>query len=245
MTMPPPTRCRAAAAALPGRTVRLTVMRRVLRAVVLGALGPAALALMLGGCLGPGPAAPLRWLQMPLEVPLQASQATAAPAASASTPVWALSRDVALPASLDRDAVVVASSDTELRTLPGTRWAEPLRDAVPRLLRHDLGVLRGDDRVWLAPAPVGDARVLRVELQQLQWRSDRGVVQLQARWWLGEGRPAPGAAQAAGTAPPGQAGQATLEVPAATAGTDEGQALVRAHRQALWLLAQRIAASAP
>ena len=209
---------------------RRAAVQRALRA----ALWPGVFALALGGCMSPGPAAPLRLLQLPLAAPQEA-----APIRSAAAPVWALARDVALPASLDRDAVVVASSDTALRTLPATRWAEPLRDAVPRVLRHDLGLLRADDRVWLASAPVAGARVLRVEVQQLQWRSDLGAVQLHARWWWGD------AVRGDASGGVGQTGQASLQVAAEGGGTDEAQALVRAHRQALWLLAQRIAASAP
>ncbi|MCK7494324.1 MAG: PqiC family protein [Comamonadaceae bacterium] len=55
-------------------------------------------------------------------------------------------RRVTLPEYLERDAIVVASG-ARLETLDGERWAEPLRDALPRLLRADLEALRGPGSV--------------------------------------------------------------------------------------------------
>jgi hypothetical protein len=119
-----------------------------------------------------------------------------------------------------------------LQALDGHRWAEPLRDAVPRLLRQDLAALLGEARVWTAPLPAGVAptRQLRVELLALQATADRGAVSLQARWSL---------ADPAGAAPP-WVEAAQFEVPSAG---PEPDALVAAHRLALWRLAERIAAS--
>jgi uncharacterized lipoprotein YmbA len=146
--------------------------------------------------------------------------------------VWELGAGVPLPESLDREAIVVAQGDSGLQALFGHRWAEPLRDSVPRLLRHDLGLLRGEDRVWIAPAPAGlvVARQLRVEVLSLLASADRSTLQLQARWWLVD----PSARAAPVT------GQARLAVPIAGAAVDD---VVVAHRLALWRLAERIAAT--
>ena len=44
-----------------------------------------------------------------------------------------------------------------LQPLGAARWAEPLRDAVPRLLRQDLATLLGPAQVWSAPPATGAA----------------------------------------------------------------------------------------
>ena len=56
-----------------------------------------------------------------------------------------------LPEVLERDALLMPQGQAGLEALQGHRWAEPLRDAVPRLLRQDLATLLGEARVWSAP----------------------------------------------------------------------------------------------
>ena len=142
---------------------------------------------------------------------------------------WALGA-VQLPDYLDRDAIVRPSGQATLNLLPGQRWAEPLRDAVPRLLLQDLSRLRGGDQVWRSPLPPGVKadRHLRVELQRLDAPAGAHQVLLQARWMLID--------------PSGQTPalvqDCQIQVPLADDSTDT---LVSAHRAALWQLAQAIA----
>jgi uncharacterized lipoprotein YmbA len=140
---------------------------------------------------------------------------------------------VALPDYLDRDVLLVPEGRTGMQPLVGHRWAEPLRDAVPRLLRQDLTALAGADRVWTAPVPPGVTitRRLRVEIQALEATPDRGAVRLRARWTLADPR-------ATDAAPAVRQGEVTADV----AGGDV-DALVAAHRLAIWRLAERIAAA--
>jgi hypothetical protein len=155
-------------------------------------------------------------------------------AADDGADIWEISPRVPLPGALERDTLVRASGAAGLELLTGHRWAEPLRDAVPRLLLHDLAQLRGGARVWAAPAPPGVAvaRRLRVELLALQAAADGRSLNLQAQWWLQEtGTPA---------SPP-RKGQLTLQLPLADAGVDT---LAAAHRLALWRLAVQIARTA-
>lgn len=183
-----------------------------------------ALALVVAACGTPGP--PPQLYQLPLAAP-----GAAAPAAAATTAeVWELASDVRLPAYLDRQTLVQQKGGAGLQLLEGHRWAEPLRDTVPRLLQHDLAQLRGADRVWAAPAPGGVNVAKRLQVEVLSLQADAAQVQLQARWQLldPQGRAAP------------QLGQAQLQVPVAGAQVD---AIVAAHRLLLWQLAQRIAAS--
>ncbi|MBK1615873.1 hypothetical protein CKO44_20680 [Rubrivivax gelatinosus] len=158
---------------------------------------------------------------------------SAAPEAVAPPPpgaeVWALASAVALPEYLQRESIVVAAGDARVQALEGERWAEPLRDAVPRLLRADLERLRGAGSVWTAPLPAGlvAARTLRLEIVELQ-ADAAGSVLCVARWWLED---------PAGRVPP-RAGSATLKEPAGSAAAEE---IVRAHRRVLWRLARLVA----
>ena len=213
------------------------------RSLLLAALA----ALLLAGCAGRSE--PTRWYALRGDPPTAAPAAP--PLAMTGGEVWELSRTVRLPGALDRDTLMVESGAAGLQPLTGHRWAEPLRDSVPRLLLQDLTQLRGPARTWAAPAPPGVAvtRRLTVEVLVLQADAERRRVRLQARWWLEDAAPAPtapapaAAASAAGSpAPPAvpRLGEADLSVEIAGASVD---ALAAAHRQALWQLAQRLAVS--
>jgi uncharacterized protein len=168
--------------------------------------------------------------------PIQLYQLRAVPpvpvvaAASPATAVWQLATPVRVPDYLDRDAVLVPQGQAGLQALPGQRWAEPLRESVPRLLRADLATLVGDARVWSAPVPAGVVvnRLLRVELLALESNAERSAVLLRARWSITDpaGRVAPDVQ--------------TLSISVPSGGTDV-DSLVAAHRLALWRLAERIA----
>ena len=211
---------------------RLPARRRAL-----GALGTLwGCGALLGGC---GSTPPAQWYELRADPPEAVSGAgsdTAAtrPAGAADTAgVWALSMLVALPAALDRDTLMVAQGRAGLLPLAGHRWAEPLRDSVPRVLLADLQRLRGAGRVWPAPAPAGVAvtRSLRVALGVLQAAEDRRSLRLAAQWWLQD-------LGSAGSSP--SLGQADFTVDVAGTTVD---ALAGAHRLALWRLAGRIAGS--
>ena len=150
-----------------------------------------------------------------------------------AVPTLQLLLPVALPELLDRDAIVLPQGQAGVQALSGHRWAEPLRDAVPRLLRQDLAALLGNGKVWVAPLPAGVVvqRLLRVDVLALQADSTRSSVQLQARWTLSD--------------PTGRAPVhirlETLTVPVVGADID---ALVAAHRLVLWRLAEQLAQGA-
>lgn len=189
--------------------------------VALG-IAPAVLAV---GCAGPA-APPMRWYELRAEPP----EPRPAPRPGDGA-VWEVSGQVRLPGALDRDVLVVSSGAASLVPLPGHRWAEPLRDGVPRRLVADLALLRGEGLVWRAPAPAGArvTRQLRVEIDSLIADSSRRSLRLQARWWLTDMQ---------GGATPPRLGQADIDV-----ALDDGSpdALAAGHRVAVWRLAQRIA----
>ncbi|MGV3728491.1 PqiC family protein [Hydrogenophaga sp.] len=199
---------------------RLAMNRRALF-VTMG-VGPA---LMVMGCAGTA-APPTRWYELRAEPP--EPRPVPKPGDGA---VWEVSGQVRLPGALDRDTLVVSTGAASLVPLAGHRWAEPLRDSVPRRLVSDLALLRGERLVWRAPSPAGVnvTRQLRVEIDSLLADSARQLLRLQARWSLTDVQ--------GGTTPP-VLGQADMDVPLANASPD---ALAAGHRMAVWRLAQRIA----
>ena len=147
-------------------SIRPAARRRARAHVACALLAAAALA----GCSA---APPLRWVQLPLDpsaprlapgLPAPASEA----ARSGAGPIHLL--PVRLPEVLDRDELLVPQGPAGLAPLSGWRWAEPLREAVPRLLRDDLARALGESRVWTSPLPAGLGRVqpLRVEVVMMQ-----------------------------------------------------------------------------
>lgn len=194
----------------------------------LGAL--LAAACLLAGCAG-APLPPAQWVRLPAQPPA----AITAPA-TPSTQTWQLLGSIALPGHLDHSALLLPglAGRTRLLAHPQLRWAEPLRDAVPRLLRQDLEQALGAP-LWTSPLPatLQPTRQLRLELLALDAQAaPTAGVTVQARWVLS----GPGLA-------PQQGEIAFLQL--ADAGSspagDAADTLVLTHRQALATLAQRLA----
>lgn len=190
-----------------------------------GALLLAAVA--LAACAAPLPE--VVWLRLPI-------QAVRPPAPGGPTgDTWQL-LPVHLPGHVDRDALMLPSDagrrGAVLRASGHLRWAEPLRDAVPRLLRVDLERALAAP-VWQAPLPPGvtPTRQLRIEVFAFDVQPEASALVLQARFSLADidARRAP------------RVGEAMLRVPLEGAGAE---ALAWAHRQALAMLAGHIADAA-
>ena len=144
-----------------------------------GPAGLLATAAMVVACASP-PAPPVRLYRLPL----QAEGVRAAPAAA--SPRWEL-RAVWVPDYLDRRALLVRDGDAVLRALDDDRWAEPLRESLPRVLRADLEVGLGVGSVlWRADATARAqaSQVLDVEILQLEADPQRPAAWLKARWQL-------------------------------------------------------------
>lgn len=151
---------------------------------------------------------------------------------------WVLSPQIALPELLDRDEILVAEGSAGLRPWPEARWAEPLRDALPRVLAEDLGRLRQPYPVTLGTKsqPDNGAESLRLVVQVDEWlaRQDGGGLQLRlrARWrWAPLHAPINTALPAAGAA--------ELTVPCAA----NADALADAYRRSILELAARMVAA--
>ncbi len=182
--------------------------------------------LLFAGC---GSSPQIQLYQLRADPPASAS----APSSAAPTAVsqrWAVGR-VRLPDYLDRDAILRPNGQAGMSALKDQQWAEPLRDAVPRLLLQDLARLRGANEVWRLPLPAGVsvARELQVEIEQFEATSDGSAVMLAARWILID----PSGNTTA------QVFHSRIRIPSAEPTPD---ALVNAHRVALWAFAQDIQA---
>jgi len=148
---------------------------------------------------------------------------------------WVLSPQIALPELLDRDEILIAEGNAGLAPLPEARWAEPLREALPRVLAEDLWRLRQPYPVSLGLPQQRDVESLRLLVQVDEWlaRPEGAGLQLRlrARWhW------APLHAPAATALP--APGQAELAVPCSA----QPDALADAYRRSITLLAARIVA---
>ena len=146
---------------------------------------------------------------------------------------WVLSPSIALPELLDREEMLVAEGSAGLRPWPEARWAEPLREALPRVLAEDLWRLRQPYPVTLGAAPTDGVESLRLVVQVDEWlaRPDGAslALKLRARWrWAPLHAPAGTVLPAAGTA--------ELTLPCAA----QADALADAYRRSITALAARI-----
>ena len=196
------------------------------RAAFMAPFAAALAAVLLAACASPAP--PAQLYQLRSEPPSPVAPAAPQPAAAA---LQLQLLPLSLPELLERDAILVSQGRSGVAALPGHRWAEPLRDAVPRLLRQDLALWLGVPQVWTAPVPAGVTvqRQLRVDVLALQADAERRAVNLQARWTLTD----------PSGATPVVTRTETVSAPVQGADVD---ALVAAHRAALWRLAEGVAA---
>jgi uncharacterized protein len=209
---------------LPESPVTIDLTFTLRRFVCLAAVG-------LGALAGCAQSPPVRLYHLPSGAPQALSTVAAAVAAAPSAGVWQLLLPVRVPDYLDRESILLPQGATGLLALSGHRWAESLRDAVPRVLRQDLATLLGESRVWAGSLPAGVTvtRQLRVELVAFETTADRAGVQVQARWTLVDPQ---------GQTPP----RSGILSERAASANGEIDSLVAAHRQVLWQLAQRLAA---
>lgn len=204
----------------------------------------------LAGCAG-APLPPITWLRLGADanpVPVVGSSGVGGAAGSAGSAgsvgavgavgareVWQLLLPLPLPAYLDRDSLFVpqGTAGALVRPLAGARWVEPLRDAVPRLLREDLIRRMGGQVLWWSPLPPGvqPTRQLRVELTAFEIGPAGLTLLTRARWSIADTR----------AARPPLVHEAAFEVPATR--IDDAESWALAHRQAIAMLAARIAAT--
>lgn len=89
---------------------------------------------------------------------------------------------VSLPAYLDRLPIVRRDAHHELQLDEFQRWAEPLGEAVPRVLAANLSTLLENSRIVGQPWDHRNQPQWKVLLQISELQAVDGQVQLQARW---------------------------------------------------------------
>ena len=184
----------------------------------------------LAGCAASPPAPPLLYLSS--AAPGLAQAATTDPSGAPARPEWRLVKPIGLPAALDREGVMVTVAPGQWVSWQGLRWAEPLRDALPRVLAADLSAAHGA-RVWTGPSDTaaGPAPALRIDIHDWEAALPQAEVRLHAHWVL----------SAADGQAPARRGTATVRQPWPVA-TPQG--LVQAQRAALQALAAQVARQA-
>lgn len=190
-------------------------------------LAGAAMVTVLAACAGPA-LPPPQWWRLPAEATPPVPTAPVAGRAE----VWQLVGSVPLPGHLDREALLLPGDGgpagaAALQPRGAARWAEPLREALPRLLRHDLARALGAP-LWTAPLPPGvtPTRQLRLELLAFDLEPGLRGLRVQAHYSVAGTALAPRAAEVAFTQP---------------VAADDTASLVLAHRQAVAALALRLA----
>ena len=139
--------------------------------------------------------------------------------------------EVSIPATMDRNEIVLAAPGDRLDVASNSIWGAPVRQLIRRALSDDLTARLPSGSVLPPgdPAPAAGLRILTVAIDQFSGDTSGHVV-LSAAWIL-----AP-----SGTPPTGVPHRERVEV---NAGTGTPQAVVPAMSQALGALADRIAAS--
>lgn len=231
-----PRACLQSRHAHPSRRAWLTrslALPAALSAALKAAL-PVTLIPLVSGCAGPAPDP--RRLRLPdladsTDLPKPSDRPSNRPPPALP---WQLMEPLVLPAWLDDDRIWRPDGPSGLRPIAGLRWAEPLRDALPRALQQDLAAaLGGPGQVWRAPLAPGlrIGRQLRLQIEALQPDPSGRNMLLQAQWSL---------ASPDGAQPP-QVGTIRWAQPLSGPQPD---ALALAMRQALQRLAGQIVAEA-
>ncbi len=180
-------------------------------------LALAAAAMLLGGCAGTPPTH---------HVTLEDGRPRMARASS--SPSVAVLR-VQVPERIDRPQLVWRTAGNEVTLSERYRWAEPLRQEIPRVIANDLGELLDSNQVVAQPIGGFDADLrLTLDFQQLAAVASQGV-DVDVLWRLERRR---------GTA---IVGRSSFRQPLAEGATADSLALVAAQRQALRRVARGIA----
>ena len=98
---------------------------------------------------------------------------------------------VSLPSYLDRPEILVSPAPHRLEVRPYDRWAEPLPNAFPRVLKQDLVVLLGPDAIvdFASALPPRSTQDYLLEVDVLRFEeTGHGRAELSARWTIKDAR---------------------------------------------------------
>jgi uncharacterized lipoprotein YmbA len=90
---------------------------------------------------------------------------------------------VTIPASVDRPQLIVRQNAVRVVALEQERWAEPLREAVPRVLAESMQARLANASVTSAPGPAAARPEVRVAVDITRFEALPGErVIIEARW---------------------------------------------------------------
>jgi uncharacterized lipoprotein YmbA len=137
---------------------------------------------------------------------------------------------VTIPAIVDRPQLVLRTGANRVMLAEQSRWAEPLKDSIPRVIAGDLAQLLHDARVSAHPQGMTNEVDYRVLVDVQRFESTQGdAAAIDVLWAIRDAK--------AGNL---KAGRSTIREPAGGADYD---ALVAAHDRALAAVSRDIAAA--
>jgi uncharacterized lipoprotein YmbA len=89
---------------------------------------------------------------------------------------------VTLPELVDRPQLVLNTAGSRVDILEMHRWAEPLKNAIPRLLADNLSRLLGTNRISSYPQSVSNSADFRITADFLRFESTGDAVLIEALW---------------------------------------------------------------
>jgi uncharacterized lipoprotein YmbA len=167
----------------------------------------------------------------PLKERFYTLSSSAAPERTASRPSYRITvGPVTIPALVDRPQIVLRAGANRVTLAEESRWAEPLKDSIPRVVAGNLASLLEGARVSAYTQGAGAAADYRVLLDIQRFESVMGdAATLEVLWTIGR---ASGGIMTAG--------RSLIREPVGGADTD---ALVAAHERALAAVSRDIAAA--
>jgi uncharacterized lipoprotein YmbA len=136
---------------------------------------------------------------------------------------------VTVPALVDRPQMVLRTGANRVLLAEQSRWAEPLKDSIPRVIAGNLAQLLDDGQVSAYPQGLSSDAGYQVEIDVQRFESAQGdAATIEVLW----------AVRAAGETR--KAGRSVVREPAGGASLD---ALVAAHGRALLAVSREIAAA--
>ncbi len=137
---------------------------------------------ILAGCVGASPAARFYLLSPHVEP---------GPNVQDEDPgVFLLVGPVDVASYLDRPQIITRSGANEVKLAEFDRWAQPLKESLPKACAESLSVMLGRERVFASEQPAAGEPKYRVTVEVMRFDGEvGGEVVLDARWTVLRGTP--------------------------------------------------------
>ena len=143
--------------------------------------------LLLSGCLGPSKTGPTRFYVLDS---LYHSEPLPAPVADLKGTAIGVG-PVRIPGSIDRSKIVTRTSQNEIRLNDYAEWADPLGNAITRVLAENLSILLNTENITIFPWLKTVATDYQVTLDVIDFIGTPGGDAMLRGWWTvfaGDGR---------------------------------------------------------